>query len=397
MFSLKNKLCPSLKAVFSENCYKNYRVIIKCNSLQENIEKRIISSRGRLIRSIKSINCISAYISAKTIEKLLEFPEVKCMELDKFCYVCGYSILAANNVPKSGKYRLTGKGIRIGIVDTGVYPHTDLTRPFNKIIHFEDLINNYKYPYDDNGHGTFMSGIICGSGYSSKGMYKGISEGADLYMVKAFNSLGRACISDTLYAIENIINASEEHNIKVICLPFETTEYDPFILSLYSALFDKAIEKGITIIVPSGSNSTDEGSITGISTLNNCITVGGLDSVNSANAFKYSSSGPFKKSDKPDLSAACVNICSLNTNKEYVSERNGSRVYPRPLDEPYTNYEGTSCAAAFISGVCALLYENNPNMTFRDMNALLKVSCKIHEISKWIQGAGTPDLDKLLP
>lgn len=397
MLSLKNKLCPSLKAAFSENCYKNYRVIIRCSSLQENIEKKIISSRGKLIRSIKSIHCISASISSKTIEKLLELPEVRCMELDKFCYVCGYSVIAANNVPRGGKYKLTGKGIGIGIVDTGVFPHTDLTRPSNRIDHFEDLINNYKYPYDDNGHGTFMSGIICGSGYSSKGMYKGIADGAALYMIKAFNSLGRAYISDTLYAIENIINASEEHNIKIIYLPFETTEFDPFILPLYSNLFDMAVEKGITVVVPSGSNGNNEGSITGISTLNNCITVGGLDLTNTAKAFKYSSSGPFKKSDKPDLSAACVNICSLNTNKEYLSERNGSKIYSRPLDEPYTNYEGTSCAAAFISGLCALLYENNPQLTFKDVISLLKVSCSVHEISKWIQGAGTPDLNKLLP
>ena len=397
MFALKNKLCPSLKAAFEENCYKNYRVIIRCNSLQENIEKKITASRGTLIRSIKSINCISAFISAKTIEKLLEFPEVKCIEMDKFCYVCGYSILAANNVPKSGKYKLTGKGVGVGIIDTGVFPHTDLTRPFNRINLFQDLINGYKYPYDDNGHGTFMSGIICGSGYSSKGMYKGIADGADLYMIKAFNSLCRAYISDTLSALENIINNSEEHNIKVICLPFETTEYDLFILSLYSKLFDMAVEKGITVIVPAGSNGNNEGSITGIATLNNCITVGGLDLISGAKAFKYSSSGPFKKNDKPDLSAACVNICSLNTNREYVSERNGSRIYSRPLDEPYTNYDGTSCAAAYICGVCALLYENNPQLTFKDISSLLKVSCNIHEVSKWIQGAGTPDLDKLLP
>ena len=71
---------------------------------------------------------------------------------------------------------MTGKGIGIGIIDSGVYPHCDLLNPSNRIKKFVDIVNNLNYPYDDNGHGTFMSGLICGSGYGSKGMYKGVAK-----------------------------------------------------------------------------------------------------------------------------------------------------------------------------------------------------------------------------
>lgn len=398
MFSFKSKLDYNLKQALENNSYKNYRVIIQCKTLIENIEKKIKSYKSEVIRNIPSIKCISANLSKSAIERLLELPEVSYISFDTNAFLCGMSVLSANGITFQERYKLTGKGIGIGLVDSGTYPHTDICHPNNKIKKFVDLINDMKYPYDDNGHGTFMSGIICGSGAASKGMYRGIAENSHLYSVKAFNDIGRGFISDILYAIELILNENVEYNIKVICLPFEIIDYNSFIISLFSKIFDIAVKKGIVVVVPSGnSNKNEEGSIKGIATLNNCITVAGLDTRSGIKPYIHSSSGPYGKLEKPDLSAACVEICSLNCNKNYISERNGSRIYAYPLDKPYTTYSGTSCAAAFISGICALLFENNPELSFKDVLALLKVSCKLLNIFKWSQGAGMIDITKLLP
>lgn len=397
MFSFKNKLDYNLKQALEKNNYKHYRVIIQCKTLIENIEKKIKSYKAESVRVIPSIKCISANLSKSSIEKLLEYPEVSYIAFDTNAFLCGTSVLSANGITFQGRYKLTGKGIGIGLVDSGTYPHVDLSQPNNKIKKFVDLIKGMRYPYDDNGHGTFMGGIICGSGAASKGMYKGIAENSHLYSVKAFNDLGRSFVSDILYAIELILNESQEYNIKVICLPFEITEHNPFIISLFSKMFDIAVDKGIAVVVPSGNNGGEESSMRGIATLNNCITVGGLDTRSGIKPYIHSSCGPYGKLEKPDLAAACVEICSLNCNKNYVSERNGSRVYAYPLDNPYTTYSGTSCAAAFISGVCALLFENNSALSFKDVKALLKISCNLLDISKWVQGAGMLDIAKLLP
>jgi len=397
MFSLKNKLDYNLKAAIANNSYKHYRVIIQCKNLRESIENKIKSYKAELIRSIPSIDCISASLSASAIERLLENPAIAYISVDSTAFLCGSSILSSNGITFQERYKLTGKGIGVGIVDSGTYPHTDLLSPSSKIKNFTDILNGLRYPYDDNGHGTFMSGIICGSGLSSKGMYRGIAENSHLYSVKAFNSIGRGFISDILYAIELIINDSSEYNIKVICLPFEVVDNDPFIISLFSKLFELCVKKGITVVVPSGNSGCKESSIKGIATLPNCITAAGLDTRVSIKPYIYSSAGPYGKLEKPDLAAACVDICSINANKDYISERNGSRVYAYPLDNPYTNYTGTSCAAAFVSGVCALLYENNPELSFKDILSLLKVSCNLLDIFKWSQGAGMIDMHKLLP
>lgn len=396
LFSIKSKLDQSLKTEMSNNSYKNYRVIIQCKTLRENIEKKIKAYKAEIIHSIPSINCICAYLSASSIERLLEHPEVTHIAFDTTAHLCGTSVLNANGISTRERYKLTGKGIGIGIIDSGTYPHYDLINPNNKIKKFADVVNNIKYPYDDNGHGTFISGIICGSGLSSKGMYKGIAENSHIYTVKAFNSIGRGYVSDILYSMELIINDSSEYNIRIICLPFETLDNNQFILSSFNKLFDLAIKNNMIVVVPSGNGGCREGTIKGIATLPNCITVACLDTTSIAKPYIHSSTGPFSKLEKPDLSAACVDICSLNTNKAYISERNEKKVYAPQLDNPYTIFSGTSCASAFISGACALLLEGKPDLSFKDVISLLKVSCKNLDLNKWCQGTGMLDISKLL-
>ncbi|WP_125154171.1 S8 family serine peptidase [Clostridium rectalis] len=403
MFGFKTRISADLKKIVHNKYYKHIRVLISCKILQEKIKSKIKGNGGEVIYCIDSISCICAIVSPKIIERLLELPSIDYIELDDFAFLCndntdGMGVLRSNKIMYQERYKLTGKGIGIGIVDSGVYPHPDLIHPHSKIKKFLDLINDYKYPYDDNGHGTFICGLICGNGYCSKGIYKGIAENASIFAIKAFNNIGRGFISDILFAIDILTNEQEDFNLKVICLPFELTTNNSFILSLFNKLFSIAINKGMVIIVPSGHNGNSECSMQGIATLNTCITVGGLDTTSSIiKPYPNSSSGPINKVEKPDLSAACVNIYSLNSNTNYISQKNGVKLYPRPLNTPYTCYTGTSCAAAYISGVCSLLYENNPNLTFTDILSLFKISCEMLDISKWVQGRGMIDLNKLLP
>lgn len=400
MFSYKNKLNKDLKNCVDNNFCKSYRVIIYCKSIPETIENKIKRYNGKIINTIPYINCINALVSSNIIERLIEFPQVNYITFDNPVFLCASSVYAANNIQINHniKHRLSGKNIGIGLVDTGAFPHPDITKPISKIKKFVDIINDYNYPYDDNGHGTFISGILCGNGYSSKNMYKGIAENSHLYVVKAFNSIGYAYTGNVLYGINKIIEESEKFNIKIICLPFESIDMDTIILSMFEKLFKIAAKKNIVVVVPSGHNGNNKSSLKGIATLKNCITVAGIDtSSNYIKPYIYSSSGPWGNLEKPDLAAACVNICSLKTDTKYIPERNGMKLYPKRLNTPYTNFTGTSCAAAFIAGICALLFENDPELSFKDVLSLLKTSCNLLDMYKWKQGAGIIDIKKLLP
>lgn len=394
MISLKSKLDSNLRIAIDNKYYKNYRVLIYCKNMCDKIYKKLISHKCSVVRYIPSVQCISANISSRIIERLIEYPQVDYITFDDYAVLCSSSISSANRISSYKKYKFTGNNINIGIIDTGIYPHPDIMNPENKILKFADLINNYQYPYDDHGHGTFVSGLICGSGFSSNGMYKGIAEKSKIYMIKAFNRMGKAYISDILFSIDKLIQDSEENNIRVFCLPFELINNDYFVLKLFKKLFDKALSKNIIIIVPAGNNGC-ENNLRGISTLSNCLTVAGIDTRNAIiKPCSFSSSGPLGKLDKPDLSAASEDLCSLKSDIHFIPEINGRKTYPKKLDNPYTSFSGTSCSAAFIAGICALLIESNNKLTFKDISSILKISCSLQNFSKWNQGAGMLNIDK---
>lgn len=396
MFSSKNKIDKNLKYYLSKNLYKKYRVLINYKNFKESIEKKITSYGGTVLFSLKYSNIICANINSRALERLCEYPEISFIQFDEYLFLCGISVNTANKIHLSEKYNLSGKGVGVGIVDSGIYPHADLLQPSNKIEYFKDLVNNLTYPYDDNGHGTCTAGIIASSGISSNNMYRGIAPHSKLFVYKAFDKLGKGFASTILASIEELIEISENNNIRILCLPFELLSHNIFIINAFNSTFDACISKGIIPIVPSGSNQNIEGSIMGIATLDNCITVSGVDTCTSTKAYNYSSSGPFGKKSKPNLSAACANITSLNADTSYISEKNGQKLYPTKLETSYKTFSGTSLAAAFISGICALLFENSPNMSFKDLNSLLKLSCDLGDLSKIQQGEGLININKLL-
>ncbi|MGG7179232.1 S8 family serine peptidase [Clostridium paraputrificum] len=396
MFSSRNKLDKNLKYYLSNKSYKKYRILIKCKNFRDGVSKKVLSYRGEVIHSLEYSDIVCASLDGPSIERLIEYPEVQHICFDEYLFLCGMSVSTANKVHISEKYSLSGKGIGIGLVDSGVYPHPDLLNPSNRIANFVDLINELRFPYDDNGHGTCISGLISSSGISSNNMYKGIAPHAQIHCYKAFDKLGKGYASNVLFAIEELIRNSEINNIKVLCLPFELLTHNIQVIEAFNSTFLKANEIGIVPIVPSGSNSNVNNSIMGIATLDTCITVAGVDTALSLKPYKYSSAGPYSKSNKPNLSAACVNITSLNADTAYISEKEGFKLYPTKLEASYKTFSGTSLSTAFISGICALLYENNPSLSFKDISSILKLSCELGEFSKFQQGEGVINISKLL-
>lgn len=396
MFSFSKKLDANLKSLIKMNNLKYYRVLIKYKNFQDSISKKISSYKSTVIREIPSCNIICAKVNSKTIDRLLEYPEVEYICLDQYFFLCGMSLPTANKVRLSSKLKLSGKGIGVGIIDSGVYPHRDLTSPSNRISTFIDLINELNYPYDDNGHGTCMCGIIAGTGEASNGIYKGIAPYCNLHCFKAFDKHGKGFVSDVLFSLNELINMSEKYNIKVLCLPFELLTFNSFIFKSFDILLKKAVSKHITPVLPSGSNKNEDGSITGIAISSNCITVSGIDTTSEIKSYTYSSCGAIKKDPKPNFCAACVDVVSLNCNTSYISEKNGSKVYAPKLDTSYKSFTGTSVSAAYVAGLCAILYEHNSTLKFVDIVSLLNVSAEPFDIPLNQQGNGKININKVL-
>lgn len=63
------------------------------------------------------------------------------------------------NVNYAWEQGLTGKGVGIAFLDTGISPLNDFIVPDNRIIAFKDFVNGRQSPYDNNGHGTHVWSI----------------------------------------------------------------------------------------------------------------------------------------------------------------------------------------------------------------------------------------------
>lgn len=397
------KLDPTLKDMINNDIYNRYRVIIKYGSIKDSIEKKIKSSKGEVLYNIKSLHCICVLATKMAIKRILELPEVKYICSDDIAFLCSKNLLHSNGIFLDNKKfellnnrSISGKDIGIGIIDSGVYPHIDLSTPSNKIKKFIDVINGFTYPYDDNGHGTFISGLICGESTNKKIKQRGIAIDSHLVMVKAFNKLGKGYISATLFALECLYNNIDEFNIKIVCIPFEITTLNKFILSLYDKLFTMLKNKNIIIVAPAGNNEDKEDTIKGIALSDKVLTIGGIDTNSTYKISEYSCCGSTKILKKPDFVAASDDIISLNSNCNYISERDGEKIYPPPLTSPYTIRSGTSISCAFIAGVCALLFEINSNFTFDDIYTLLRINSTLINDKKYKQGNGYISINNLI-
>ena len=114
----------------------------------------------------------------------------------------------------------TGKGVGVALFDTGIYPHMDFG---DRIYAFADFISYRKLPYDDNGHGTCVAGILGGSGAASMGKYKGMAPGCSLIGLKVLDRFGNGNKEDILAAFQWLMNHREEYRIRVVNISVGTT------------------------------------------------------------------------------------------------------------------------------------------------------------------------------
>lgn len=264
-----------------------------------------------------------------------------------------------------------GEGVAIAVIDTGVAPHYDLIRPFNRIRYFHDFVNGRNRIYDDDGHGTHVAGIALGNGYVS-GHYAGSAPGAALVALKALDAEGNGNASDILAAMQWIYDHHLLYNIRVVNLslgiqPAQASQLDPLVMGANALVY-----AGICVVAAAGNSGPARGSITspGVSSL--VLTVGSCDSQGKITAF--SSRGPAPDgSSKPDVMAPGVDIVSLSAAnpKGYIAQ------------------SGTSMSAPYVAGLAASYFSCHPSLNPLEVKqALLEAARPVAKIPRNAQGCG---------
>jgi serine protease AprX len=249
------------------------------------------------------------------------------------------------------------------VIDTGVSLGIDVCIPHNKIIEFVDFVNNKNFPYDDNGHGTFVTNVLAGSGLVSNKKYMGIDPCANIIAIKALDANGETGVINILKAMQWVLDNKQKYNIKVVCMSFGSvvlTKNDPLIIGA-EALWNN----GITVVAAAGNSGPETNTIKSPGASSKIITVGAINDNRMQGGVDYSkleiadfsSRGPALNNFKPDVVAPGVNIvsgCSYKLNKKH-----------------YDTMSGTSVATPIVAGVCSLLLAKNEYLSPNDVKHIL--------------------------
>ncbi|MEC1520622.1 S8 family serine peptidase [Neobacillus niacini] len=163
--------------------------------------------------------------------------------------------------------RLTGKGVTVGVIDTGVdYTHPDLKRNFAG---GRDLVDNDADPMETKTlgratvHGTHVAGII-----AANGKLKGVAPDAKILAYRALGPGGGGTTENVLAAIEQAIK--DKVDIMNLSLGNDINGPDlPISLALNSA-----VDKGIVAIAASGNSGPNVWSVGSPGTASKAISVG---------------------------------------------------------------------------------------------------------------------------
>ncbi len=240
-----------------------------------------------------------------------------------------------------------GEGVVIGIVDSGIdTSHPDLDHI--NITAWADYVNERSEPYDDNGHGTHIAGIIAASGE-----IEGISPKVKMIVVKAISASGSGSDSD----VADGIRFAVDNGADVICLSLGGRARFLNLGDETAQACEYAVSQGVFVVAAAGNDGEDDdGDVSSPATVDDVIAVGAIDE-NKAIA-SFSSQG-----DNDGLSPILPNPPDTDRqdpDKKPELVAPGIDIVSTYTDGEYAKASGTSQATAFVAGGIVLLLDANP-------------------------------------
>jgi serine protease AprX len=309
---------------------------------------------------------------------------------------------------------LTGSGIGVAVIDSGVTTwHDDLTSrssvqyPYGdqRVSAFIDFVNGALTPYDDNGHGTHVAGLIAGNGYDSNGQKGGVAPDATLVSLKVLAADGTGTISNVIAALEWVLANHTTYNIRVVNLSVGAAVRESYWTDPLTLAAKRVVDAGVVVVSASGNfgkNAAGLPQYGGINAPGNApwvLTVG-ASSTNGTitrvddTVASFSSRGPtyLDWSAKPDLVAPGVGLVSLaDASSTFYAEQGLYLVAGSMLTafQPYLSLSGTSMAAPIVSGTVALMLQANPSLTPNAVKAILQYTAQVNDTyDPLTEGAG---------
>jgi subtilisin family serine protease len=255
------------------------------------------------------------------------------------------------------KLGITGKGVTVGLLDTGYASHPDLD---GKVVKALDFISSkpVNQPNDGHGHGTHCLGTIGGGNSSGKAI--GVAPDVKFIVGKIFSDEGRTKSSAILIAMQWM--ADPDGNVDTADQPRVVSNSwggPPRSMAQAKPQWEAVNtwrEMGIVPVFAAGNSGPRKGSIGTPGGFPHAFAIGATDSKDEIASFSSRGSIKWegKKYIKPDVSAPGVKI--------YSAKHSGG----------YTAMSGTSMATPHVAGVVALMLQADPKASVSRIEEILE-------------------------
>ncbi|HPZ07570.1 MAG TPA: S8 family peptidase [Candidatus Eremiobacteraeota bacterium] len=327
-----------------------------------------IEKYGDILKKFKTTDSIIMETKKDLLEAILKLSSVRFIELDHPVGLIRPMEGEGKNggskdwnmqligAPHAWDMNAEGRGIKLGIIDTGIdYNHPCLKDNVKGGYNFD---NDTKDPFDDNGHGTHCAGIAAAYPSSAENL-RGVATGADLYALKVLSASGGGRTSSIVAAIDWAVT----NGLQVLSMSLGSR----FPATAMHEALTAAHERGLILVAASGNEVI----------------------------------GP----SFPAFYSATVSVGAVDKNKNPASFTNrdprvniaapGVSVYSTIPGGKFAAYSGTSMACPHVSGVfTAIIGERN--MTNTEAENLLYDTTEDIKRHSWEVGRGLVRIDNAL-
>ena len=306
----------------------------------------------------------------------------------------------------SSGVKLTGRGVDVAVIDTGVAPVPGLNAP-GKVVNGPDLSFESQDAstrhLDGYGHGTHMAGIIAGrdvqvkaGNENDKANFVGVAPDARIVNVKVATADGGADVSQVIAAIDWVVQHRKDSgmNIGVINLSYGTHSAQPYTVDPLAYAVENAWRKGIVVVAAAGNDGAGA-ALTMPAANPYAIAVGAVDHVGT-DSLKDDATAAFTNPGtadrRADLLAPGKSVVSLRTPGSSSDRGHPEGLVTGDSARRFFRGSGTSQATAMVSGAVALLLHQRPTLSPDQVKYLLKTTADPLRGTDPAQGSGVLDM-----
>ena len=322
--------------------------------------------------------------------------------------------------------RFTGKKVTIAFLDSGFYPHVDLTSPHNRILAYHNLavtdgdVSTLFQPDVASWHGMMTSVVAAGNGALSNGYFRGLAPDCNVVLVKVSRS-GHIPEKNIESGLKWVLENREKYNIRVVNISAGGDAEQSYLHNPLCQTVEQCVREGLVVVCAVGNAGMEPGHpVLPPASAPSSIAVGGLDDRNSLDRARRgmyrSSYGPtYDGLQKPDVIAPGIWVPApilphtptaaeaelyakldratdeelrpiIEAHRDVDKDLRDGLTLPTYLlrqmisvklheadviSEHYKFVDGTSFAAPVVSSVVACMLEANPKLSPQQVKRIL--------------------------